>query len=90
MADEFTENPLPPLTLVLGGVRSGKSAFAERLVDTAARPVYLATAQALDDEMAEKIRLHRERRGDHWLTVEEPLDIASALRRHAGREPPRP
>ncbi len=86
MADEFTEYPLPPLTFVLGGARSGKSAFAESLVGAAPRPVYLATAQALDDEMAEKIRLHRARRGDRWLTVEEPLEIAGALRRHAGRD----
>ncbi len=83
MADEVTENRLPPLILVLGGARSGKSAFAESLLGAAPRPVYLATAQALDDEMVEKIRLHRERRGDRWLTVEEPLEIADALRRHA-------
>ncbi len=88
MVDEFTEYPLPPLTFVLGGARSGKSAFAESLVGAAPRPVYLATAQALDDEMVEKIRLHRARRGDRWLTVEEPLDIVDALRRHAGRDNP--
>ena len=86
MADEKVENSLPPVTFVLGGARSGKSAFAETLVGVFTRPVYLATAQALDDEMAEKIRLHRERRGDRWVTVEESLDIADALRCHAHRE----
>ncbi len=83
MSDEHTDDSLPPLTFVLGGARSGKSAFAEKLVGASARPVYVATAEALDDEMAEKIRLHRARRGTRWLTVEEPLDIAAVLEHHA-------
>ena len=68
------------LTLVLGGVRSGKSAFAEGLIagsDLSA--LYLATGQATDEEMAERIRLHRERRPSHWQTLEEPLALVSAL-----------
>ena len=70
----------PRLTLVLGGVRSGKSAFAEGLVSELSRPtLYLATGQATDAEMVERIRRHRERRPTHWLTLEEPLEPATAL-----------
>ena len=71
-------------TLILGGARSGKSAFAERLAAPAGRPVYLATADPGDEEMKERIRLHRERRGARWTTVEEPLEVAAALARLSG------
>ncbi|MDX1539890.1 MAG: bifunctional adenosylcobinamide kinase/adenosylcobinamide-phosphate guanylyltransferase [Geminicoccaceae bacterium] len=68
------------LTLVLGGARSGKSAFAERAVlDRGLEPIYIATAEALDDEMAARIRHHRERRDRRFETREVPLDLASAI-----------
>lgn len=72
---------LPPITLVLGGARSGKSAYAEQLVlESGLRPVYLATGTGGDEEMSDRIRVHRQRRGDLWTTIEEPLDITPRLR----------
>jgi adenosylcobinamide kinase/adenosylcobinamide-phosphate guanylyltransferase len=68
------------LTLVLGGVRSGKSAFAEKLARELDGPVlYVATGQVTDAEMAERIRRHRDVRPSHWTTLEEPLELAAAL-----------
>jgi len=75
-----TKKMLPGLTLVLGGAASGKSAFAETLVTGTGQPrVYLATAQAFDDEMRAKLARHRETRGPDWHTIEEPLDPGTAL-----------
>ncbi len=71
----------PGLTLVLGGARSGKSRIAERLVTVSGRPkLYLATAQAFDDEMKDRIQHHRKDRGEGWTTLEAPLDVAPILR----------
>ncbi|MEI4234562.1 bifunctional adenosylcobinamide kinase/adenosylcobinamide-phosphate guanylyltransferase [Roseovarius sp. D22-M7] len=71
---------LPPLTLVLGGAASGKSAYAEDLVaETGQARVYLATAEAHDAEMVEKLARHRRRRGPDWRTVEAPRDLGPAL-----------
>ena len=73
-------------TLVLGGARSGKSAFAEKLiVDSGLARIYLATATAGDGEMQTRIARHRLQRGDDWTTVEEPLALVDALTREATR-----
>ena len=72
--------------LVLGGIRSGKSVYAEQLVGELAgnrRVIYLATGVATDPEMAGRIRLHRERRPEEWLTIETPLNPVGALRESA-------
>ena len=65
---------------ITGGARSGKSGFAEKLAgDFGEHPLYLATAQTLDDEMAERVRRHRERRGAQWQTIEEPVHLSECL-----------
>jgi adenosylcobinamide kinase/adenosylcobinamide-phosphate guanylyltransferase len=72
------------ITLVLGGARSGKSVFAENLIgDSGLARIYLATATAEDDEMRSRISHHRDRRGDGWVTVEEPVALVDALTREA-------
>jgi adenosylcobinamide kinase/adenosylcobinamide-phosphate guanylyltransferase len=72
--------PLPRLTLVLGGARSGKSRHAEALVEAEPAPwTYIATAQGYDDEMRARIAAHRERRSEDWRTVDAPLELANAI-----------
>jgi adenosylcobinamide kinase / adenosylcobinamide-phosphate guanylyltransferase len=71
------------LIVVGGGARSGKSRFAEQLcVSYGVRRAYIATAQALDSEMAERIAKHQEQRGNEFVTFEEPLDLAEILQRN--------
>ena len=73
-------DPLPPLTLVLGGARSGKSRHAEALVTRGPPPwTYIATAQAFDDEMRDRIAVHQARRSSGWSTAEAPFDLPDAL-----------
>jgi adenosylcobinamide kinase/adenosylcobinamide-phosphate guanylyltransferase len=69
------------VTLVLGGARAGKSHYAMTLLSGG---LFIATAEAGDAEMAERIAAHRAERGDAWTTIEEPIDLAGVLRRHAG------
>jgi adenosylcobinamide kinase/adenosylcobinamide-phosphate guanylyltransferase len=71
-------------TLVLGGARSGKSAFAQaaaeaKAVETGGRLVMIATAQAFDAEMSDRIRRHRQQRGPAWTTIEAPHDLVAQL-----------
>jgi adenosylcobinamide kinase/adenosylcobinamide-phosphate guanylyltransferase len=71
-------------TLILGGVRSGKSRLAERLArESGLLVTYFATASPSDDEMRARIAAHRERRPAHWRLVEEPLALVEGLRREA-------
>lgn len=72
------------LELILGGARSGKSRLAERLATQSGLAVtYIATSQALDGEMSARIQHHRQRRPSDWGLVEEPLELARALRDNA-------
>ncbi|WP_166261811.1 bifunctional adenosylcobinamide kinase/adenosylcobinamide-phosphate guanylyltransferase [Marinobacter salicampi] len=76
-------------TLVLGGIRSGKSARAETLAAAHGAPViYVATATAGDEEMAIRIRQHRERRPDSWGLIEAPLRLAEVLAGQSRQHPP--
>lgn len=71
---------LPKLSLVLGGAASGKSAYAENLILNAdLAPVYIATAQVFDNEMAQKVEQHKQMRGTGWDTIEEPIAVAETL-----------
>lgn len=67
--------------LILGGARSGKTGFAERMAMRAGEaPLYLATAQALDAEMLERVKLHQQQRHKRFATLEEPLALSTALK----------
>jgi adenosylcobinamide kinase/adenosylcobinamide-phosphate guanylyltransferase len=67
-------------TLVLGGVKSGKSRLAESIAANSGKLVsYIATAQGYDDEMRARITLHKAQRPSHWHTIEEPLYLAKAI-----------
>lgn len=75
------------LTFITGGARSGKSARAQKLAEHhAGELVYLATAQALDEEMTDRIARHRSDRGARWRTVECPIDLPDAIAREIGAD----
>ncbi|GGF62804.1 adenosylcobinamide kinase/adenosylcobinamide phosphate guanyltransferase [Terasakiella brassicae] len=63
------------ITLVLGGARSGKSAYAEKIIEDLGGGTYLATSRVWDAEMAERVQIHQARRNDLWHTIEEPVAI---------------
>lgn len=70
--------------LILGGARSGKSAFAEKLATDSGLPVsYIATAQVYDPEFSLRVEHHKVRRPAHWKTVEQPFNLATTLQTHA-------
>jgi adenosylcobinamide kinase / adenosylcobinamide-phosphate guanylyltransferase len=69
------------ITFVTGGARSGKSRYALGIAARYEKAAFIATAEAFDEEMAERIRRHREERDARFFTIEEPADLAGALRR---------
>jgi adenosylcobinamide kinase / adenosylcobinamide-phosphate guanylyltransferase len=71
------------ITLVLGGVRSGKSRYAQQLAERESRVIFVATGKASDDEMHRKIERHRRERPAEWITVEEPLELVQVLAQKA-------
>ena len=79
MVKEQMVKQIPNKILVLGGAASGKSAFAEGLLDGVTPRVYIATAQAFDNEMTDKIAQHKTRRGGDWQTIESPRGLAKAI-----------
>ncbi len=79
MVKEQMVKQIPNKILVLGGAASGKSAFAEGLLDGVTPRVYIATAQAFDNEMTDKIAQHKTRRGADWHTIESPRGLAKAI-----------
>lgn len=77
---QMTEMKIPRHFFITGGVRSGKSKFAENLAgELGGKVIYLATAQALDPEMEERINRHRQHRPNEWTTIEEPLEAVSVI-----------
>jgi len=72
----------PKIILITGGVRSGKSSFAEKLAGNIGRKItFIATAQALDEEMTNRITKHQSNRPKHWETYEEPYQVAQVIQK---------
>lgn len=83
MSSPLAQQPKPDakdITLVLGGVRSGKSRYAQHLAERAEHVIFIATAEVRSDrEMKTKIERHRADRPDHWITVEEPIELGRSI-----------
>jgi adenosylcobinamide kinase/adenosylcobinamide-phosphate guanylyltransferase len=78
---EFEKKMLPNRTFILGGASSGKSAWAERLVEKFDRPMtYIATSRVFDAEVARRLEVHQARRDNRWTTIEADIDLPGALR----------
>lgn len=73
-------------TLILGGIRSGKSAYAEKLLQMGDHVTYIALAQIYDDEMAERVLRHQERRKPSWKTIETNTDLVGAIQQAANSD----
>jgi adenosylcobinamide kinase/adenosylcobinamide-phosphate guanylyltransferase len=86
MAAAVAEEQPVGVVLVGGGARSGKSRFAlEYAEKRSRRPAFVATGEARDDEMRERIERHQRERAAHWTTIEEPLDLTAVVEREASR-----
>lgn len=70
---------MPKVSLILGGAKSGKSKYAEDLSANYENRLYIATAEARDEEMKDRIKAHQKQRGSNWQTIEEPLNIKDHL-----------
>lgn len=78
-----TRTPNFKLFFILGGARSGKSAYALKLAESIhGKRLYLATAETLDEEMTERIKKHKRERGNNWTTIEEPIRVADVIRKN--------
>ncbi len=69
------------IIFIVGGARGGKSSYALTLAATAKKVAFIATCEALDDEMARRIRKHKQERPKHWITFEEPLNVSALIRK---------
>ena len=82
----MTASMAQQITLITGGARSGKSQYAEQRTEALGRRrLYIATAEAKDEEMAQRIAEHKRRRGNDWITIEEPVELSSVLLAQRGR-----
>ena len=86
--DKYLNLKKSGFTIVLGGQRSGKSLFAENLVEKVGGGFYIATSESHDNEMASRILIHQERRGELWQTIEEPVLLNDTLLSLKGRQKP--